>query len=619
MDTEPTPEQLVAAIDAAEAFAATTRGAVRHLAIPLGDIATTAQYRRTFDADKLHELAASIRRVGVQAEVVVRPNPTAPEPRFELVVGERRLRASLLDDAALDAIGPKPTTIPAVVRDLTDAQVREIRLIENLHREDPSALEEAEAYEEMIRLDGLSVEDIAAKIDMSPAHVRARLKLLTLSAAPRAALAAGKLSESVALAIAARVPVIHHEQATRECLGQASPHDYVAVRAAEIDEPTAVGRPALNVTQPLSTRQAIAHLTAKYLLRLDQARFDVDDETLVPTAGCCGACPHRSGNLPELGGRPDLCTYHACFASKNAAAWERVAAAAMRDGLLVLADDVAARLFTGARVLADSPYVEPADDVPLELFERSGRRTWADLIKGGEASVPRAFARDATGAPRTLLDKAAAIAVSTRAGTLKDRPKLPAIAGSAGAARGEEPKPTKTRSQVKADREKAAREEALKRRARSVALGEVARAAAAEPKTAPKGLAWWRFVATALVPQLATAAIQVVVTRRDLGKADAAKAVEKYIADGKRVVADLRGLVVELLAAAGTEHARDNLKTAADLFEVDMQACKRTAALELADEDRIAAEAKAAEKKPAAKGKSKTGAPNLAAGKAKKS
>lgn len=599
-----TPERLATLAAQFPAPAEATR-------IPLDLIDTSGNYRKTFDPAKLAELAKSIRRVGVQHTVIVRPSPTAPG-RFEMVEGERRLRASRMVGVELEEIGPAPTDIPAQVRQLTDAAVREIRLIAHAHREDVPPLEEAAAYQEMIELDGLTQADIAAKTDQSPGSVRAKLALLRLSAVPRKALESGRIVESVALGIALWVPAQFHEQATKECLGEGDFTAYQAVRVGEVDEHAGSGKPPRNAPQPLSVRQARAHLQAKYLLRLDVARFDTTDATLVPDAGACGPCPSRSGNQLELlggAGRADLCTRQECYSSKNAAAYDRLAADAVRRGVKVLPDKDAARIFDavgGNRIATTSPWIEPKDGLPYELEERLGgkRVTWAQLLGEAAAGVPAALVRDATGAPRELWDRDAAIKAAIKAGKLPAAPisRGPKLTGpTAGAGKKGKAK------DVKVEREKAAREEAIRRRGVAIALGEVAEAAAAEPKTPAKAVAVARFVASTLVRQVSTAAQQIVATRRELGKGDPLKAIEKYIDGDRRVSAELRGLIVELLAAAGSEFGKDNLKEACALFDVDQVAAKRTAKEQIADEDKSAEAAKADKKSP----------PNLAAKKGK--
>src|SRR4029079_1613585 len=118
-----------------------------------------------FDADALHELAASIREHGVLQPILVRP---LGANRYQLVAGERRWRAS--KEAGLD-------TIPALVEELDDDTALEIAIIENLQREDLSPLEEATMYDRMIRDHGYSIRKLADKLGKDKGYVENRLRL----------------------------------------------------------------------------------------------------------------------------------------------------------------------------------------------------------------------------------------------------------------------------------------------------------------------------------------------------------------------------------------------------------------------------------------------------------
>ena len=117
--------------------------------------------RKHFDQAKLEELAASIRKIGQIQPILVRPRDGARrgEALYEIVAGERRFRASKL--AAQEHI-------QAIVRDMSDHEVLELQLIENLQREDLTALEEADGYHAVLqksgRLMGLTVDELAARI-----------------------------------------------------------------------------------------------------------------------------------------------------------------------------------------------------------------------------------------------------------------------------------------------------------------------------------------------------------------------------------------------------------------------------------------------------------------------
>lgn len=139
------------------------------------------QPRKGFDGDKLEELANSIREHGVVQPILVRSQGEG----FEIVAGERRWRASRM--AGL-------RTIPAMVKELSQSQVVEIALIENLQREDLNPIEEAEAYDRLIREFGLTQEDLARRLGKSRSQVANTLRLLHLGEEVRRSVAEGKVS-----------------------------------------------------------------------------------------------------------------------------------------------------------------------------------------------------------------------------------------------------------------------------------------------------------------------------------------------------------------------------------------------------------------------------------------
>lgn len=175
--------------------------------IPLEQIVpNTRQPRQIFDEDDLNELAASIREVGVLQPVVVRriplneqPSETLkgfleekPEARYELIMGERRLRASEL--AGLD-------TIPAIVRHTEDEDLLRDALLENLHRAQLNPLEEAFAYQQLMADFGATQEELSKKIARSRPQIANTLRLLKLPASVQKKVSAQVLSAGHARAL----------------------------------------------------------------------------------------------------------------------------------------------------------------------------------------------------------------------------------------------------------------------------------------------------------------------------------------------------------------------------------------------------------------------------------
>jgi len=159
--------------------------------VPLDAIAASPhQPRRRFEQADLEELAASIREQGVISPLILRRGRDG----YELVAGERRLRAARL-------AGLK--TVPAIVRDLADAEALELALVENLQREDLNAVEEAEAYRRLTEDFGLSQEDVAQRVGKDRSTISNALRLLRLPARILEDLAAGSLTEGHARALLA--------------------------------------------------------------------------------------------------------------------------------------------------------------------------------------------------------------------------------------------------------------------------------------------------------------------------------------------------------------------------------------------------------------------------------
>jgi len=148
------------------------------------------QPRASFDGEHLKELAESIRLNGVLQPVVVR----RAGDRYQLILGERRLRAAKLAGRM---------TIPAIVRDVDDAESLKHALMENLQREDLNPLEEARGYQALKDSFGLSVNDIAAMIGKNRSTVANSMRLLNLPDVIKALIAEGKLTAGHARALLA--------------------------------------------------------------------------------------------------------------------------------------------------------------------------------------------------------------------------------------------------------------------------------------------------------------------------------------------------------------------------------------------------------------------------------
>lgn len=142
------------------------------------------QPRRTFDQKALRELASSIQESGVFQPIILRQ----PEPklkRYELIAGERRFRASKL---------AKQTTIPAIIRTMSDEKMMEVAVLENLQREDLTPLEEAQAYQTLMDKLSLTQAQVAERLGKSRPYIANYLRLLGLPNEIKELVSAGKLS-----------------------------------------------------------------------------------------------------------------------------------------------------------------------------------------------------------------------------------------------------------------------------------------------------------------------------------------------------------------------------------------------------------------------------------------
>ncbi len=318
-----------------------------------------AERREHFDKAGLAELAESIKSHGLVQPILVRPfrHECINGEAFEVVAGERRVLAAR--QAGLEEI-------TATVRELTDEQVLELQLIENLQRQDLHELAEAEGYEGLQKL-GHSIEDMAAKTGKSKATIYARMKLLALCQRGRDAFYDGKVSASIALLIA-RLPLEKWQLEALEHILQPWNGEH---------------------SKPLSYREASDYLQREYMLRLSEAPFPRDDETLVPSAGTCGACPKRTGNQPDIFGDVrggDVCTDRLCFNQKRAA-WNKLQLRDAKETGVPIISGAAAKKVKSPYSTELNGYVRPSDKCETD----PKRRTYSELLGKEAKEVPSAL------------------------------------------------------------------------------------------------------------------------------------------------------------------------------------------------------------------------------------
>lgn len=140
------------------------------------------QPRELFNEEDLKELAASIKEHGVIQPIIVRQ----VEGKYEIIAGERRYKASQLAGKS---------TIPCVVRELDDVKSSKIALLENLQRKDLTAIEEAKTYQTILKIGGMTQEELATSLGKSQSAVANKLRLLTLDTEVQNALLTEQISE----------------------------------------------------------------------------------------------------------------------------------------------------------------------------------------------------------------------------------------------------------------------------------------------------------------------------------------------------------------------------------------------------------------------------------------
>ena len=196
------------------------------------------QPRRQFDREQLAELADSIRQKGIVQPILLRPTPDQTS-RFQLVAGERRWRAAQM--AQLHEI-------PAVVRNLSDAECYEIALIENIQRQDLSVIDEAQGYANLLEINRYTQDQLSKIIGKSRSHIANLLRLLGLPVSVQALLRDGELTMGQAR------PLVGHPQA--EFLAKKIISKGLSARQAEALIKTAVSDANPAIPQPATIKKS---------------------------------------------------------------------------------------------------------------------------------------------------------------------------------------------------------------------------------------------------------------------------------------------------------------------------------------------------------------------------
>jgi ParB-like chromosome segregation protein Spo0J len=373
------------------------------------------QPRKRFDEEKHNELTASMEQHGFTlSTLLVRPWPGRPG-WFEIVAGERRWRAAgatkfhpvtVADGVApRNEPGPIPE-VPCIIRVLTDQEVLEMQLIENIQRQDLTAIEEAVHYQRLLAMVDAdqrplyTFERLAQRVGLTAKWVRDRVCLCDLGDEERREVEAGTLPPKTAYLIA-RIP----DPKLR------------AAASKKILHPQ-------HEAGPLSYKRAEEMIQHEFVRDLRGATFAQDDADLLAIAadesgkrvagGMCKDCPMKLGNaMPDaVPQRHNTCLNPLCFEQKQQRVWarwqeeetdpeanRRAATELESHRLFPLGNQLAAAC--GLVELADRPDgndLRPGLDAPA---------TWLELTKGAKLAVT--VARDRFGKTHELVDRAQAV------------------------------------------------------------------------------------------------------------------------------------------------------------------------------------------------------------------
>lgn len=260
-----------------------------HLAsIPLKDIyPSDSNPRKSMDEDGIIDLAKSMHDTGLLQPITVRPDSGG---RYEIVAGHRRFEA---------AKQLKWPTIPTIIREVGDEEMLEIQIIENLQRENVSPIDEAAAFQTILKRE--SFDWLCSRIHKSKKYIVDRLKLNDLADEAREYVHKGVLPLTHAIMIS-KLPQEEQAKCIKECIEEDWGND-IKVCKFTISE----------------LREFIED---DLMVDLERACFDLDDAQLMPAAGSCAACTKRTCNqnlLFQEITEDDKCTDPTCYHAKEKA------------------------------------------------------------------------------------------------------------------------------------------------------------------------------------------------------------------------------------------------------------------------------------------------------------
>lgn len=501
--------------------------------------------RQTFDEDALQELAASIREHGVLSPLLVRPRA---ERHFEIVFGARRYRGAALAEKE---------TVPVCIREMTDAQVLEAQLVENLQRQDVHPLHEAQGFAALLSLDEpkYSIELIAAKCGKSSGYVASRLRLTELAPTAVEAFTKDEIGLGHALLLA-KLQTGQQEEALAACWQESY----------------------TNGSKPKRILLPVRHLREwierNILLELATAPFSKEDATLVPEAGSCHDCSKRTGHntllFEGIAAQHDSCSDPACYAAKVDAYVKQTVATKPK---LVQITTAYGKPAEGTAVVPRGQYVEIREEKPKNKFQK-----------------------DAPEYKTCKFVTEAIVADGTEKGELRKvcaNPECPVHHPK------KQQRRTKPDAAFKAQQEKQRREEAL---AHATGLRVLKAIGDAVPVRLMKRDLL--FVAIRLTAALDERRQAVLIRQHGIGKPKDGEAPAKLLAAflPKAEESTLARILVEsviLLAMHNQSDTAKVLRDAATAYKVDIEAISATIKQEFAAKEKAKSVQKAAPKPPA--------------------
>jgi ParB/RepB/Spo0J family partition protein len=563
--------------------------------------------RKHFDETKLRELGLNLRNNGVINPLTVRVRPGTkeyPEAEYELICGEQRWQSSAA--RAHPETGeemPALAELPILIREMDDAEALEIMLSENMQRRDLTPMEECVGFERALaqcRENGERVyanqAALAEKIGVSRSYVTQRLSLAKLPKKGREALARGELSFYAARVVCG-LPAAIVESVLDVVLHPARHNIWIG----------AVGY----VKEVLTAEQAAEVIAERFLRRLTEAPFALDDASLLPVreeggerseGGACADCPWNSANREDEGeGRrraPEKsCLNVACFRKKTEIHGANQLVLAKERGEEILSNKASAQILSADGELRhNAAYVrldkKPDRAVRNEKVSEGKVPTWEKIVTG-VATPPVVVAQSASGCVVRLVERKHALAAAQKNGTAHF------LSLNAGGGRSAQQR------DLNSAEAKARAEAQIKTAVSLAAVGAVVEKIAASE--VPEE--FWAWLADIAAWHGGSDSGNFVVKRRGLAGAHYSEAVAACAKKLKKP-AEQRALAAELLVARLVKYsgiADKHFKWLGKIFGVDARAIeKRIRAEAAAKAKEKAVRAKAAEKAKAAKEAKKT-------------